>query len=150
MNIDEIQGLRFPPVEIVPEELVSPPIYARAIGSEQREYYSTAAARAAGLRGRPVPGLAFFHTVEENALTEVLGVTYGRTLAAGSETELGVVATEADTVIGQTYVESASRRPGSKDGVVRQFMVLATEFRIKDTDELVSRSRITFIEKEEA
>ncbi|MDP1818606.1 MAG: MaoC family dehydratase N-terminal domain-containing protein [Acidimicrobiales bacterium] len=134
-------------MEIVPERLVSPPLYARAIGSEEQAYYSTDAALAAGLRGRPSPGLAFFHTVDEDALTEVIGVVYGRTLAAGAESEFGVMATERDTVIGQTYVEEAYRRPG-KDGTMRQFLVLTTEFRLKETDELVSRSRITFIEKE--
>lgn len=142
-----MQDLRFPAVEIVPEELVSPPLYARAIGSTRQEYYSTEAAERAGLRGRPVPSLAFFHTVDENVLTEIIGVTYGRTLAAGSEVEFGVPATERDVVVGQTYVEEAYRRPG-RDGVMRQFLVLATEFTLRDSGELVSRSKITFIERE--
>lgn len=145
MNIDQIQGLRFPEVELVAEEILSPSLYAQAIESGHREYFSTKAAHEAGFPGRPIPPLAFFHTIDEAALLNVLGVKYGRTLAAGSRNEFGVLATERDTLVGQSFVESAYRRTG-RDGREREFLVLVTEFRLADGRDLVSRSQTTFIE----
>lgn len=147
MNIDQVQGLRFPEREVVAEEFLSPPLYALAIESKHREYFSTKAARAAGLSGRPIPPLAFFHTIDEATLLDVLGVRYGRTLAAGIRNEFGVLATERDALVGQSFVESAYRRAG-RDGRNREFLVLATEFRLAEGRELVSRSRTTFLEVE--
>jgi len=88
--------------------------------------------------------LTFFNTLDETDLTEVMGIVYGRTLFAGTDSEWGVVATERDVLVGQTHVDEAYERTG-KDGATRQFLVLRTEFHTK-SGELVSRQRITFIE----
>ena len=147
MNVDSVGGLVFPAVRIEAEQLLSPPLYASAIGSVHPEYVSTEAARAAGLAGRLLPPLSFFHTVEESTLLERLGIRYGQTMAVGVEQDFGVLATERDVISGQTVVESAERRTG-RDGGCRQVLVLKSEFRLVETDELVSRSRVTFIEVE--
>lgn len=147
MHIDAIQGHSFPPRELCPEVRLSVANYARAVGAENPAYFSTAAARAAGFGARPLPRamLTFFNTLDESDLTEVMGIVYGRTLFAGTDSEWGVVATEVDTVVGQTHVDEAYERTG-KDGTKRQFLVLRTEFHTTQGD-LVSRQRITFIEK---
>lgn len=147
MNIDAIRGHSFPPRELRPEERLSVANYARAVGSQNPAYLSTDAARAAGYDSRPLPRamLTFFNTLDETDLTEVMGIVYGRTLFAGTDSEWGVVATEQDTLVGQTHVDEAYERTG-KDGAPRQFLVLRTEFHTKE-GELVSRQRITFIEK---
>lgn len=147
MNIDAIQGHSFPPRELRPEERLSVASYARAVGSENPTYLSTDAARVAGHRARPLPRamLTFFNTLDETDLTDVMGIVYGKTLFAGTDSEWGDVATEVDIVVGQTHVDEAYERTG-KDGVGRQFLVLRTEFHTKE-GELVSRQRITFIEK---
>jgi hypothetical protein len=147
MNIDEVQGLRFPEVEVVPEELLSPPLYARAIQSSHREYFSTQSAQAAGFSARISPPLAFFHTIDEEALISVLGIKYGRTMAVTTEYEFGTLATERDELVGQSFVQEAYRRTG-KDGAIRQILVLATEFRRRESGEMVTRSRTTFLEME--
>lgn len=147
MHIDAIQGHSFPPRELRPEERLSVANYARAVGGENPAYRSSEAARRAGYDARPIPRamLTFFNTLDETDLTEVMGIVYGKTLFAGTDSEWGVVATEADTLVGQTHVDEAYERTG-KDGVPRQFLVLRTEFHTKE-GELVSRQRITFIEK---
>jgi hypothetical protein len=148
VNIDR-NGHRFPARDITPERVLSVPLMAQSIYSEEPAYYRTDAAREAGYRARPLPPgmLAFFHTMDEKDLSEVLGVTYGKSLAASAEMTQGVVATELDPLVGESWVENAWTKEG-KDGVARQLLVLATEFRLQATNEVVSTSRITFIERQ--
>lgn len=150
MHIAAIQGHIFPPRELVPERSLSVANYARVVGASDDAYFDSAAARAAGFDSRPVPLalLTFFHTMDESDLLDVLGVTYGKTLYGGIEFEFGEVATERQKLIGQTRVAEAYERPG-KDGVTRQFLVLQTEFHTA-TGALVSRSRLTFMERVDA
>ena len=142
------KGHRFAAREIVPEASLSVALMARSVGSEQPEYFTLAAAVDAGLTARPLPPgiLGFFLTLEESDLADVLGVTYGRTLAASIESEAGVVATEVDVLVGESWVDEAWEKVG-RDGTSRQFLVLATEFRLQATSELVSSTRITFVER---
>jgi hypothetical protein len=148
MRIEGVAGHRFAPREFLPEEVLCVAQYASVIGSTDRAYFSTAAAQAAGYRARPLPAaiFSFFQAVPEAELYSTLDLTFGKTLFAGAETETGVVATEVDTVIGQTWVEEAYEKQG-KDGAARQFLILMTEFTVKETNEMIMRSRLTFIEK---
>jgi hypothetical protein len=148
MRIDGVAGHRFPAREFLPEEVLCVAQYARVIGSTERVYFSSAAARDAGYPARPLPHaiFSFFQAVDERELYDTLDLTFGKTLFAGAETETGVVATEADTVIGETWVDDAYEKTG-RDGTNRQFLVLMTEFRVKGSDEMIMRSRLNFIEK---
>src|SRR5688572_3701010 len=123
MKIDGVKGHAFPARTIRPEEIFSVNHLARAIGSTDRRFFSTEAARAAGYGSRPLPpGIPFFfNAVTEQELLEVLGVVYGKTLAAGIEVQYGVVACEGDTLEGQLRVADAYERTG-KDGALRQFL----------------------------
>ena len=149
MRIDGMAGYRFPVREFLPEEFLCVAQYARVIGSTDPVYFSTEAARAAGFKARPLPHaiFSFFQAVPERELYDTLQLTFGKTLFAGSETETGVVATEIDTVLGRTWVEEVYEKTG-RDGVDRQFLVLVTQFSVKETDEMIMRSRLTFIEKQ--
>ena len=148
MNVDEVAGHVFPAREFVPEEVLGVAQFARVIGSPNRVYYSTAAAREAGFAARPLPQsmLAFLQTIDEADLTDILGIKYGKTLAAGAEHVFEHTPTEHDRIIGQSWVDTAYEKAG-RDGMVRQFLVLTTEFRLKATDALISRSTITFVER---
>ena len=147
MKIDGVKGLAFPAREIRAEERLSISNIARVVGSPTRYFYSTDAARAAGYDARPLPpGLPFFsNAVTETELLDTLGIVYGRTLAAGLDVDYGVVATERQPLTGQVRVLDAYERTG-KDGCLRQFVVLQSEFRTAE-GEMVNRTRITFIEK---
>lgn len=148
MNVESTKGLKFPARTIVAEEALSVANYARVLCSPERAFYSSEAANAAGYAGRPLPPamLMFFNTLSEKDLTDTLGVSYGRTLLAGAEFEFSAVAaTERDTIVGQTVVESASERTG-RDGQARQFMTLVTEFQTIEGVP-ISRSKATFIER---
>jgi len=147
MHIAAIQGHVFPPRDVVPERNLSGANYARVLGSDDERFYSSEAAQQSGFDSRPLPlaMLTFFHTMDESDLLNTLGVTYGKTLFGGIEFEFGAVATERQKLVGQTRVAEAYERPG-KDGVMRQFLVLQTEFHTPDGN-LVSRSRLTFMEK---
>ncbi len=147
MNIDGVQGLAFSPRELVPEERVSVPTYARTVGATDATYSRTETARSRGYAARPLPlaMLTFFNTIDESDVQDVLGIVYGKTLYTGTEFEWGTVATEVEPLVGQTRVADAYECVG-RDGTKRQFLVLLTEFHTKE-GELVSRQRITFIEK---
>jgi hypothetical protein len=149
MRIDGMAGYRFPAREFLAEEFLCVAQYARVIGSTDPVYFSTAAARAAGYPARPLPHaiFSFFQAVPERELYETLELTHGKTLFAGAETETGVVATEVDTVNGQTWVEEVYEKTG-RDGVDRQFLVLMTRFSVRETEEMIMQSRLTFIEKQ--
>ncbi|HEY4453255.1 MAG TPA: MaoC family dehydratase N-terminal domain-containing protein [Pseudonocardiaceae bacterium] len=148
MRIEGAKGHRFPPREFLPEEVLCVAQYARVIGSTDPAYFSTAAARDAGFAARPLPHaiFSFFQAVPERELYDTLDLTFGKTLFAGAETETGVVATETDTVVGRTWVEDVYEKPG-RDGGTRQFLILMTEFTVKETSDMIMRSRLTFIEK---
>ena len=148
MRIEGTRGHRFPPREFVPEEILCVAQYAQVIGSTDKTYFSTAEARAEGYQARPLPPaiFSFFQAVPERELYDTLDLTFGKTLFAGAETETGVVATEVDTVIGQTWVDDVYEKD-AKDGGKRQFLFLMTEFTVKETSEMIMRSRLTFIER---
>lgn len=147
MKVDGIKGYAFPAREVRPEEVLSVSGFARVVGSPDRWFYSTDEAQKAGYAARPLPrGLPlFFNAVTESELIETLGIAYGKTLAAGIEVEYGAVATERDALVGQAHVADAYERAG-KDGAVRQFLILETEFRTSQ-GEMVNRTRVTFIER---
>lgn len=147
MKIEAVKGHAFPAREVRPEEVLSVSGFARVVGSPDRCFYSTDEAQKAGYAARPLPpGLPlFFNAVTEPELLETLGISYGKTLAAGIEVEYGAVATERDVLVGQARVADAYERAG-KDGAVRQFLILETEFRTSRGD-MVNRTRITFIER---
>ncbi|MDQ1490143.1 MAG: N-terminal half of MaoC dehydratase [Actinomycetota bacterium] len=147
MKVDGTKGYAFPAREILPEEVLSVSHFARVVGSPDRAFYSTEEARAAGYAARPLPrGLPlFFNAITEAELLETLGIIYGKTLAAGLEVEYGVVVTEQDPLVGQARVADAYERVG-KDGTLRHFLVLETEYRNRQGD-MVSRTRVTFIER---
>ncbi len=148
MRIDGTAGHRFPRREFLAEEFLCVAQYARVIGSTDRVYFSTEAAHEAGYRARPLPHaiFSFFQAVPERELYDTLELTFGRTMFAGAETETGVLATEIDTVVGETWVEDVYEKTG-RDGVDRQFLILMTQFTVKETNEMIMRSRLTFIEK---
>jgi hypothetical protein len=147
MKVDGTKGHAFPAREVLPEEILSVSHFARVVGSPNRAFYSTEEARAAGYSARPLPrGLPlFFNAITEAELLETLGIVYGKTLAAGLEVEFGVVVTEQEPLVGQARVADAYERV-AKDGALRQFLVLETEYRTRHGD-MVNRTRVTFIER---
>jgi hypothetical protein len=148
VNVDGMKGFAFPPREVRPEETLSVSNLARVVGSPQRCFYSTEEAQRAGYAARPLPpGVPFFfNAVTETELLDTLGIAYGKTLAAGIDVECGVIVTERESLIGQARVLDAYERMG-KDGVLRQFLVLESEFH--SGTNMVNRTRITFVERPE-
>jgi hypothetical protein len=147
MRLEGLQGREFGPVDFVVGERLSVLNFARALGIKDPILLSTAAAQASGYRARPVPPVMFlfFLVIPGEVLVNELGFTWGKTLAAGAEFDFGHVVTEADRVIGRSWIDEAYERPGH-DGGMRQFLRLRTEFS-DESGRLVCRSRMLFIER---
>lgn len=147
MNIDGVDGRRFPARRIHPDADLAVAVYARVVGAVDPAHRSLGAAARTGHAARPLPAafLSFFNSLDESDLIETLGITYGSTLFAGIELEFGRTISEADPVDGTTTVVQANRKLG-RDGATRQVLVLESEF-VHEGD-LVLRARTTFLERE--
>jgi acyl dehydratase len=149
VDLQRAQGRVFEPCAFTVGDRLSVPAYARAVGIDDPLLCSVRAARSAGLAGRLVvpPMFAFFQTLDPERLTDELGFVWGQTLSAGMEFVAGPPITDDDEVVGQTRVEAVWERTG-RDGTVRQFLRLATEYRTAG-GEFVCWWRIVFIEKKD-
>jgi acyl dehydratase len=149
MDLKRAQGWATPPIEFPVGEHLCVAAYAKALAIDEPELCRLDAALAAGRRGRPVPPpmYAFFHVVPTDAVTEELGFTWGRTLAAAVDFEADRIVTDADCLTGQARVDAVWERPG-RDGSARQFLRLVTDFRGAG-GELVCRNTVLFMERKD-
>lgn len=140
------QGLSFPVSRFVAGERLSPVQFARALDLDDPLMTSSSAARAAGLRGRAVtPAMLGFHlSVSGDDLVNTLGFTWGRTLNLGIDVDwAGRAVTEEDLIECRTSVVSTWER-AARDGRVRQFARLRTEFGVDGRQ--VCRCEVLFTE----
>lgn len=147
MRLDGMQGRSLGRVTFVPADRLSVVNYARALSITEPTFLSVAAAREAGWPSRPVPGgmFAFFLPLSEDALTEDLGVVYGKTLAGEIRLDVARTAAEEETIQGECLVDAAWERDG-RDGAARQYVRLCSEFR-DDEGQPVTRIQVTLIER---
>lgn len=148
MQTVDVIGREFEAVRFVPADRVSMINYARALRIDDPALRYFQEARSSGYSGRPVPpaALGFFLTVGDRELVGRLGFTWGKTLNAGIDVTSLRTVTEDDEVVGRSTVVDAWEKT-ARDGNVRQFLVLRTDFEIES--ELACRWRVTFIERKE-
>jgi len=149
MDLKRAQGWTSERVTFPVGDHLSVTAYARALAIDEPELCRLDAARTAGRRGRPIPPpmYAFFHVIPTEVVTEELGFTWGRTLAAAIEFEADGITTDADVLTGHARVVSVWERPG-RDGGARQFLRLTTDF-TADDGRVVCRNSVLFMERKD-